>query len=109
METLGKGTLDQAQIEVYIQQMNDEFTSISFDAYLYQPIKGAKYDKVDINKVVEEHCGHLTPNQHRDLHQLLRKHDKLFNDTLRCYSGEPMHTKLEEGVQPVYCRPYPVP
>ncbi len=40
---------------------------------------------------------------------MLSKYRKLFDGTLDKYTGEPMHIKMEDGVQPVYCHPYPIP
>ena len=109
METLDKNTSAMSQVESYLAQMDDEEMGIDFDSYLSAPILDAKYDKVDIDATIEEHCGHLTKEQRKDLHQVLQARSKLFDGTLGCYPGEPLHIELEEGAQPVYRRPYPVP
>ena len=73
------------------------------------PILDAKYEKLDSEAIVSTHCAHLTLGQQEELQALLRKHAKLFDGMLGRYPGEPMHIELEEGAQPVYRRPYPVP
>ena len=78
-------------------------------SYLASPMLDAKYEKVNIDDVISENCQHLTLDQQRELHGLLLKYRKLFDCTLDRYPGEPMHIDLEEGAQPVYRRPYPVP
>ena len=72
------------------------------DSYLSAPIMDAKYDKVNIDEVISEHCQHLKPNQQRELHAVLSRYTKMFGGTLGLYQGKPMHIELEEGVQPVY-------
>ncbi len=68
-----------------------------------------KYEKVNFDDVISEHCQHLTIEQQQDLRGLLSKHRKLFDGTLGKYPWEPMHIELEEGAQPVYRWPYPIP
>ena len=69
----------------------------------------SKYEKVNINDVISDHCQHLTIEQQQDLRGLLSKYRKLFDGTLGKYPGEPMHIKLEDRAQPVYRRPYQIP
>ena len=59
--------------------------------------------------LLSEHCSHLTSQQQADLRVLFAKHTKLFDGSLVKYPGEPMHIELQEGAQPLYRRPYPVP
>ena len=42
----------------------------------------AKYEKVDLPKVMETQCQHLTMTQRNDLLRLLQKFEKLFDGTL---------------------------
>ena len=65
--------------------------------------------KWKINNVIKDNCQHLNTKQQRELHALLSKYTNLFDGTLGLYPGKPMHIELEEGAQPVYCQPYPVP
>ncbi len=78
-------------------------------SYLYATILDAKYEKVNIDCVILDHFQHLTVKQQQDWRGLLSNYRKLFDGALGKYPGEPMHIKLEDGVQPVYRRPYPIP
>ena len=89
--------------------MDEEALEIESDAYLANPIMDAKYEKVDINSVIEEHYSHLDTNQREDLQKLLLKYEKLFDGTLGEYPGEPMHIDLDSNATPVNLRPYPIP
>jgi len=109
METLDKPTTVAAHIERYLNQMDAEAMGFDIDSYLSAPIMDAKYDKLDINEVISQHCLHLSPKQKLDIYELLSRHTKLFDGTLGKYPGKPMHIKLEPNAQPVYRRPYPVP
>ena len=109
METIDKPDRVAAHVEQYLAQLELESTGIEIDQYLSAPILDAKYEKLDAHTLVTTHCPHLSPSQQDDLRMLLSKHSKLFDGTLGRYPGEPMHIELEEGAQPVYRRPYPVP
>ena len=86
-----------AQIE-----LNDLETDL--DSYAATSILDAKYEKVDIEKVVEEECSHLDAKQKEELKALILKHSKLFDGTLGKYPGEPMHIELEKDAVPVHKR-----
>ena len=64
---------------------------------------------MNIDDVISDHCQNLTIEQQRDLRGLLSKYRKLFDSTLGKYPGEPIHIELEDGAQPVYRCPYPIP
>ena len=78
------------------------------DAYLSTHIKDAKYEKADIQAVVDN-CPHLTDEQRSDLYDLLMKHEKLFNGTLGVYPHKKVHIEIEENAEPKHARAYPVP
>ena len=108
MESL-KPAMVAAHVGEYIAQIEVDDMGVDVDSYLAAPIKDAKYERLDVEAVLKEHCSHLSPTQQGDLRVLLRKHEKLFDGTLGKYPGAPMHIELEEGARPVYRRPYPVP
>ena len=109
METLNTKDQVAAHVESYLTQMELEENGFDVDSYAASSILDAKYEKVDIDEVIEENCSHLTPEQQLELRNLLKQHDKLFDGSLGKYPGEPMHIEIEPGAQPVYRRPYPVP
>ena len=109
METINKPDQVATHVEQYLAQLELNSMGINIDSYLSAPILDAKYEKLDVDSLVSTHCSHLLVSQQADLRALLRKHAKLFDGTLGRYPGEPMHIELEEGAQPVYRRPYPVP
>ena len=109
METINKPDQVATHVEQYLSQIEIDELGRDIDSFLSAPILDAKYEKLDINSIVSTHCAHLSPSQQGDLQALLSKHTKLFDGTLGRYPGKPMHIELEEGAQPVYRRPYPVP
>ena len=71
-------------------------------------ILDAKYEKADLNKVVEN-CTHLTPTEKQKLYNLLKKYEDLFDGTLGKWKGEPYHIELKEGATPYHARAWPIP
>ena len=65
------------------------------------PILDAKYEKVDIEDLIKEHCSHLNKTQQDQLKEVLLKYDKLFDGVLKEYSGQPMHIDLQPNASPV--------
>ena len=109
MESLNEPSIVADQAEQYLAQLERDSMGVDIDQYLATPIMEAKYEKLDVEAVIIEHCGHLSLLQQNDLRNLLRKHERLFDGTLGEYPGAPMHIELEPGAHPVYCRPYPIP
>jgi hypothetical protein len=62
------------------------------ESYL-QPIFESNYEKQDLHKVAEAQQ-HLTVNQRRQLEDLLRRHEKLFDGTLRKWNGVEVDIEL---------------
>ncbi|KAL7533117.1 hypothetical protein ACHAWF_007608 [Thalassiosira exigua] len=109
METLNGSSLIATHVEQYLANMEVEELGFDVDSYLAAPIMDAKYEKLDVDEVISQHCAHLVPQQQADMRRLFDQHTKLFDGSLGRYPGEPKHIELEPGAQPVYCRPYPVP
>ena len=76
------------ECSVRIQEEDDEFGEDAFDQFIIDQfateIKDAKYEKIDIDAVLEK-LPHLDDNQKKDLANLLRKHSKLFDGSLGKY------------------------
>ena len=109
MESLNKPSMVADHAEQYLSQLEINNMGADIDQYLAAPIEDAKYEKLNVDAVISEHCAHLSPSQQNDLRKLLRKHTKLFDGTLGEYPGVPMHIELEPGARPVYHRLYPIP
>ena len=109
METMNRSTSAASQVDGYLSQLEEEDMGFDVCPYLSAPMLDAKYEKVNIDDVISDHCQHLIIEQQQDLRGLLSKYRKLFDGNLGKYPGEPMHIKLEDGAQPVYRRPYPIP
>ncbi|KAL7531724.1 hypothetical protein ACHAWF_003887, partial [Thalassiosira exigua] len=97
METLDGTNLIAAHVERYLADMEVEELGFDLDSYLAAPILDDKYDKLDVEEVITEHCAHLTLQQQADLRQLFSRHTKLFDGSLGRYPGEPMHIELKPG------------
>ena len=99
--------MDSYMLDVENEQwLNDGNEEI--DSYIASTILDAKYEKVDIDTVISENCSHLSPDQQKDLADMLKKHEKLFDGTLGCYPHDKMSIELLPGSKPVYRRHYPV-
>ena len=99
--------MDSYMLDVENKQwLNDGNEEI--DSYIASTILDAKYEKVDIDTVISENCSHLSPSQQKDLANMLKKHEKLFDGTLWCYPHNKMSIELLPGSKPVYRRHYPV-
>ena len=101
-----------AVIDVYTFWMDEEAMSLEElspfkDEAFMSNMMPAKYDKADLEQFAAEQT-HFTEAQQRDLLELWRKHEKLFDGTLGKYTGEKMHIDLMPNAKPHYSRPYPV-
>ena len=96
-------------LDDYLQQMEEEFLGEDWlDSYLSVPILDAKYEKADIDAVIEEQS-HLSDSQKSDLRSILIKHEELFNGRLGLYPHRKIHIDVDENALPSHSRPYPVP
>ena len=84
METTNKSTSAAIQVDGYLSQLEKEDMGFDLNSYLSSPMLDAKYEKVNIDDVISEHCQHLTLDQQQDLCGLLLKYRKLFDGTLGC-------------------------
>ena len=100
-------------LEQYLLEVENEQSwrdcDDGIERFIAAPIMDSKYEKNDIDTVIEENCQHLTLEQQRDLKTLLLSHTKLFDGTLGCYPHDKMTIELEPNAKPVYRRAYPVP
>ena len=55
-----------------------------------------KYENVDLHKVMESQCQHLTMTKHNELLKLLHKFEELFNETLGSWKTDPVDLELKE-------------
>ena len=55
----------------------------------------SEYEKVDLHKVMENQCQHLTMIQLNELRKLLQKFEDLFNGTLGTQKTDPVDFKLD--------------
>ena len=62
-------------------------------------ILDAKYEKVDVDDVVEQ-LTHLSQSQRDDLRQVLKKFTKLFDGTLGVYPHRKFHIDIMPGARP---------
>ena len=109
MDSLNTPQMVAKEVESYLYQMDLEDEDLpDLEAYA-STILDAKYEKVDIDDLIKEHCSHLNKVQQNQLKEILLKYDKLFDGVLKEYPGQPMHIDLQPAASPVYRRPYPVP
>ena len=72
-------------------------------------ILDAKYEKADLQSVVDTNCPHLSLPDQNKLLELLTKYEDLFDGTLGDWDTEPVSFELKEGAKPYHGRAYPVP
>ena len=72
-------------------------------------ILDAKYEKADLQSVVDNNCPHLSLQDQKKLLELLYNYEDLFDGTLGDWSTEPVSFELKEGAKPYHGRAYPVP
>ncbi len=71
-------------------------------------ILDAKYEKVSKDEVVEQ-LNHLSLQQKKDLKEVMKDFEKLFNGTLSMYPHKKFHIKLIPEAKTKHARPYPIP
>ena len=65
-------------------------------------IVDAKYDKADLQSIVNNNCKHLSADQRNKLLQLLIKFESLFDGTLGDWRTKPVSFQLKEGSKPFH-------
>jgi hypothetical protein len=68
-----------------------------------------QYSKADLQSVVRDNCKHLSANQQKELLQLLKNYELLFDGTLGDWKTKPVSFQLKEGVSPYHSQALPVP
>ena len=105
-------TQQTAFLESHLLEIkNDEWYDHSNDgieSYTSTLILDAKYERADIDSVIEENCSHLLYNQRLDLATILRKNEKLFDGSLVHYPHDKMHIDLKPNAQPAYQQHHPI-
>ena len=71
-------------------------------------ILDAKYEKADLQSIVDTNCPHLSLRHQNKLFDLLTKYEDLFDGTLGDWSTEPVFFDLKEDAKPYHVRAYPV-
>ena len=71
-------------------------------------ILDAKYEKADLDKVVDQ-CDYLTKNQKHQLLHVLNKFSDLFDGTLGKWNMGAYDIQLRPGATPYHAKPYPIP
>ena len=72
-------------------------------------ILDAKYEKADLQSVVDDNCSHLSLQDQNKLLDLLTEFEDLFDGTLGDWDTKPVSFELKEGAKPYHGRAYPVP
>ena len=72
-------------------------------------ILDAKYEKADLQAIVNNSCSHLSSNHKHQLLKLLNEFEPLFDGTLGDWKTKPVSFELKEGVKPYHSRAFPVP
>ena len=71
-------------------------------------ILDAKYEKADLQSIVNTNCSYLSLHNQNKLLELLTKFEELFDGTLGDWKTDPMSFELKESTKPYHGRSYPV-
>ena len=93
---------------MYVSECFESESAISATRRIRR-ILDAKYEKVDLNKVMTKKFQHLNTKEPEKLLHLLRKYEDLFNGTLGTWNTTLVYLELSNNEKPVFLRPYPVP
>ncbi len=63
METMNNSTFVAVQVDGYLSQLEEEDMGFNMCSYLSSPMLDAKYEKVNIDDAISDHCQHLTLDQ----------------------------------------------
>eukprot|EP00970_Alexandrium_tamarense_P011131 scaffold2365_cov111-Alexandrium_tamarense.AAC.1 len=74
-------------------------------------ILDAKYEKADLQKIVDEYCSHLTKDQQIQLLRVLEEFEELFDGTLGDRKTSPIQFELKQDAKakPHHGKAFPVP
>ncbi len=72
-------------------------------------ILDAKYKKLDLQSIVRDNCKHLSVDWQKQLLQLLKKYESLFDGTLGDWRTKPVSFQWREGVSPNHGQAFLVP
>ena len=93
---------------LYSRPTNDDVFVEDGEGYKSKTISSSSYERADIGEITNN-CTHLTPEQRRQLHQLLTKFPTLFDGKLKRFTDETVHLDIDPRVKPTQSRAYTVP
>ena len=91
-----------------IQSKEELFGDDWLKSYAVEKILDAKYDKMDINKLMANKK-HLNASQQQQLKQLFMKYEKVFDGILGLYPHKKVLIEVLPDARPKHQRPYAVP
>jgi hypothetical protein len=101
--------LDDGLIDSFEQELMFAHDPVTTNAERIQSIIDAKYTKADLRALTEE-CKIIDKDEKKQLHQLLKKYEHLFDGTLGKWKTDPVELELQDpDCKPYHARPYPVP
>ena len=100
--------LDSHHIDLYEAHIHLQNDPLSEEVKRIQDILDVKYAPADLTQTVDR-CSNLTMPEKGDLHQLLARHEDLFDGTLGTWNTEPVDIELKPDATPYHAKPYPVP
>ena len=105
---IGKNKTEEQFTDAYVKEVYKS-EHVRTDAKRLLIILYAKYGDVDLHKVMETQCQHLTKTEHNDFLKLLQKYEEFFDGRLGTWKTDPVYFELKQDVNTVYQQPYPVP
>jgi hypothetical protein len=87
--------------------IDNDHTDEELDEMYASEIKAAKYEKVDVDEVIEQQK-HLNSSQKMQLRAVFKGFETLFDGKLKKYLGKKIRLELKDDAKPVHCKPFPV-
>ena len=98
---------EESFFNLYIDKCHESDSAIN-STRIMRRILDAKYQKDDLNKVMTEHCQHITAAEIHIILHLLNKSEDMFDGTLGMWNTTPVDLELKDEAKPVFSQPYPV-
>ena len=98
----------QSPLSYFWALEDDDDGEENIESFHSTKILDVKYEKVDINDVVNEQK-YFNKSQKQKLIKVLEKYDTLFDGGLGHYTQSKIHIDLDPTVEPNHFKPYPIP
>ena len=108
MKSPGHWSNESNVLNALLEEIDEELEEELEQSESFAAMLDARYEKVNTMDVADEQH-HLTAEQRRQLGEMLKPFEVLFDGEMGCYPHEELHLDVKEDAVPVHSRPYSVP